>query len=64
MILRHARVKAGLTQEELGEKLGKYKTYVTKYERGERQITVLDLIDIAEMLDVDPLSIMKAVMAE
>jgi len=63
MLLRHARRKAGLTQEELGKRLGKYKTFVSKYESGEREITVIELIEIAEALDVDPLSILKAVMA-
>jgi transcriptional regulator with XRE-family HTH domain len=62
MLLRHARKKAGFTQEELGKRLGKYKTFVSKYESGERSLTVIELIEISEILEIDPLSIMKAVM--
>jgi transcriptional regulator with XRE-family HTH domain len=64
MLLRHARKKANLTQVELEKRLGAYKGYVSKYESGERELTVIELIEIAEVLEVDPLSIMKAVMAE
>jgi ribosome-binding protein aMBF1 (putative translation factor) len=64
MLLRHARKKTGLTQEELAKRLGRYKTFVSKYESGERELTVVELIEITEVLEVDPLSIMKAIMAD
>jgi len=63
MLLRHARKKAGLTQVDLEKRLGNYKGYVSKYESGERQLTVMELIEIAEALEVDPLSVLKAIMA-
>jgi transcriptional regulator with XRE-family HTH domain len=63
MLLRHARKKAGLTQVGLEKRLGTYKGYVSKYESGERELTVMELIQVAEALDVDPLSVLKAVMA-
>ena len=61
MLLRHARKKEGLTQEELAQRLGKYKTYVSKYESGERRLDTLEFIDVAEMLGVDAASIIEAV---
>lgn len=64
MLLRHARKKAELTQAQLEKRLKAYKGYVSKYESGERELTVTELIEIAQVLDVDPLSIMKAVLAE
>ncbi|MCB5173766.1 helix-turn-helix transcriptional regulator [Microvirga sp. SM9] len=63
MLLRHARKKAGLTQEELNQRLGKYKTFVSKYESGERRLDIMEFIDIAEALDLDPASVLKAVMS-
>lgn len=61
MLLRHARKKAGLTQEELNQRLGKYKTFVSKYESGERRLDVMEFIDIAEALGLDAASILKEV---
>jgi transcriptional regulator with XRE-family HTH domain len=64
MLLRHARKKAGLTQEELSLRLGKYKTYVSKYESGERRLDTLEFLDVAEVLSVDAASIVKAVLKD
>ena len=41
-LLREARESAGLTQEELGGHLGETQTFVSKCERGERR---LDLVE-------------------
>lgn len=40
--LRDARLRAGLTQVQLAERLGETQTFVSKCERGERR---LDLIE-------------------
>ncbi|MFL4990976.1 MAG: helix-turn-helix domain-containing protein [Microvirga sp.] len=59
MLLRHARKKAGLTQIQLEKRLRTYKGYVSKYESGERELTLRELLEIAEALNVDPLSLIK-----
>ncbi|PVE25856.1 transcriptional regulator [Microvirga sp. KLBC 81] len=59
MLLRHARKKAGLTQVQLEKRLRAYRGYVSKYENGERELTLRELLEIAEALGIDPLSIMK-----
>jgi transcriptional regulator with XRE-family HTH domain len=59
MLLRHARKKAGLTQAQLEKRLGAYRGYVSKYENGERELTVRELIEIAGAMGIDPLSIMN-----
>jgi transcriptional regulator with XRE-family HTH domain len=41
--LRAARKKAGLTQAELAQKLGQTQSFVSKCERGERRIDVVEL---------------------
>lgn len=42
-LLRGARVAAGLTQGELAERLGATQSFVSKVERGERRLDVLEL---------------------
>lgn len=53
-LLRTTREKAGLTQIQLARRLGKYKTYVSKYETGERQLDVVEFLAVAEALGLEP----------
>ena len=50
----NARKDAGLTQQELADRLARPQSYVSKYERGERRLDVLEFVDIVEALGVDP----------
>lgn len=47
--LREARLEAGLTQVEVGKKLKQPQAYVSKIERGERRIDVIELSDFAQL---------------
>lgn len=47
--LREAREAAGLTQAEAAEKLNKPQSYISKIERGERRIDVVELSQIADL---------------
>lgn len=51
--LRLIREKKGITQAELGEKLGIQFQHVSKYERGETVPTWENLIKLAELYDVN-----------
>ena len=42
-ILRDARREAGLTQEELAKRLRQTQSFVSKCERGERRVDVVEL---------------------
>lgn len=42
-LLRRTRVEAGLTQVALAEKLGQTQSFVSKVERGERRLDVVEL---------------------
>lgn len=42
-VLRTAREKSGLTQEEIAAKLGESQSFVSKCERGERRLDVVEL---------------------
>jgi transcriptional regulator with XRE-family HTH domain len=52
-VLRDARIKAGLTQQELCELLKRDKNFVSTVELGVRMLDVLEFIDYAEALGVD-----------
>jgi len=42
-VFRHARRSAGLTQAQLAKQIGENQTFVSKCERGERRIDVMEL---------------------
>ncbi|MBO0953233.1 helix-turn-helix domain-containing protein [Fibrella forsythiae] len=50
-LIRETRKARGLTQKELGEKLGVAKNTVTEYERGEQNLTIDTLDKIFAALD-------------
>ncbi len=62
-LLRAARKKAGIKQVALTKRLGKYKTFVSKYESGERRLDVIEFIEVAEALKLDPAEILAKVKA-
>ena len=58
-LLVEARNAQGISQEVLATKLGRVQTFVSKYERGERRLDVLEFIEIADALGIDPHSILR-----
>ena len=46
------REKKDWTQEELGRKAGLHRTYIGSIERGERNVSLLNVDKIAEALDI------------
>ena len=58
-LLVSARQKQGLTQRDLATKLNKVHSFVAKYEQGERRLDVIEFLDIAEALEVNPIEIIK-----
>ncbi|MEK6790074.1 MAG: helix-turn-helix transcriptional regulator [Deltaproteobacteria bacterium] len=57
--LIEAREKEGLTQSDVAAKLGKFQSFVSKYERGERRLDVVEFLDVAKALGVEPCKILK-----
>lgn len=51
--IRELRKVRGLSQEELGEKAGFHFSYVGGLERGERNVSLENLVKVAETLNVD-----------
>lgn len=49
-----ARKNKGLTQAQVAENLGRPQSFVAKYEGGERRLDVIEFLDVAEILNIDP----------
>jgi transcriptional regulator with XRE-family HTH domain len=56
-----ARRTAGLTQRELAARLRRSNSFVWKLEAGERQLNVLEFIEIAHTLGVTPSQLIAAI---
>lgn len=52
-LLMKSRKAAGLSQAEVAAKLKRPQTFVSKYERGERRLDVIEFLDVARMLGFD-----------
>lgn len=53
-LLADARRTAGLTQTDLALKLRRPQSYVSKYERGERRLDVVEFLEVVSALKTDP----------
>ena len=53
-LLIEERQRSGVTQTELAEELGRPQSFVSKYERGERRLDVVEFLEIAAVLGVEP----------
>ena len=59
--LRKARKRSGLSQEELAERLGESQSFVSKCERGERRLDVVELRSFCNAIGVSFLDFMAQV---
>lgn len=53
-MLVDARKAAGLSQSSLADLLHRHQQFVSRYETGERRLDVVEFIDIARALAIDP----------
>jgi transcriptional regulator with XRE-family HTH domain len=60
-LLVQARKDAGLTQSQLAIKLGRPQSFVSKFERGERRLDVIEFLDITHAIGVDAPRLLKRV---
>lgn len=60
-LLVEARKAAGLTQACLAERLRRPQSFVSKYERGERRLDVVELLEVADSLGVKPAELIEQI---
>jgi transcriptional regulator with XRE-family HTH domain len=53
-MLMEARINLRLSQAEVALRLGKPQSFVSKYERGERRLDVVEFIHVCNALKLDP----------
>jgi transcriptional regulator with XRE-family HTH domain len=56
-----ARSRHRLNQRALAKLLRKPQTYVSKYERGERRMDIVELIEICKALNIAPAALIRKV---
>jgi transcriptional regulator with XRE-family HTH domain len=52
LYLRESRKRAGISQIALAKKLRRSQSFVSKYERGEQMLSVMDFYDITHAIGV------------
>lgn len=57
--LATARKAARMTQAGVAEALGRPQSYIAKVEGGERRLDVVEFIDIADALGIDPATLIR-----
>jgi len=58
-LLMQAREEAGLSQQELADRLGRHQTYVSKCERGERRVDVIEFLEVMKAIGSNPIRLIK-----
>jgi len=57
--VRTLRLEKGISQEELADRADLHRTFIGRIERGETNVTLLNIHKIAKGLDVTPASLME-----
>lgn len=58
-LLVQARKDAGVTQVELGNRLGQRQTFVSKFELGERRLDVAEFVTVCRAIGIEPCKLLN-----
>ncbi len=59
--VRTLRKVRGLSQEQLAELTGLHRTYIGGIERGERNVSLINIVRLAKALDVSPSDLLQGI---
>ena len=59
--LRRLRTSAGLSQEELADRAGLHRTYISSIERGQRNVSLENIFVLAKALGAQPGELLKSI---
>jgi transcriptional regulator with XRE-family HTH domain len=62
-ILASARKEAGLTQTQLGDRIGRDQSFISLIEGGQRRVDVLEFFVLARALGYEPLELVNRLLA-
>ncbi len=60
--IRNFRKQAGMSQERLAEVCGLHRTYIGAVERGERNVSLINIVALARALDVKPTELLEGIL--
>lgn len=63
-LLVEARHDAGLTQAQLAAKLSRPQSFISKYERGERRLDLVEFLEVADALGLQPAQFIRNLQRE
>jgi transcriptional regulator with XRE-family HTH domain len=60
-LLVEARKTAGLTQADLAKRLRRPQSFVSKYERGERRLDVVEFLEVTDAIGIAPAKLIERI---
>jgi transcriptional regulator with XRE-family HTH domain len=60
-LLKERRQQAGLSQQEVADRIGRGQTFVSAVERGQHRVSVLEFLDFAEAIGFDAATALRRV---
>ena len=58
-LLVERRNAAGLTQSQVADRLGRPQSFISKFERGERRLDVIEFLEVCRQLETDPYQLLR-----
>lgn len=59
--IREERIAMGLSQEDLASAAGLHRTYIGSVERGERNVSLQNIVAIARALSISPSTLLEGI---
>lgn len=63
-LLVKLRGETGLTQSQVAKRLNRPQSFVSKFERGERRLDVIEFLEVCRLLGGDPYELLRNVEAK